>query len=63
MNQEQKPQAQYVHFCTYKNSATKGQWQKSREYMSVEALMKAMLTYISKHPTTTVQFQCTVKYM
>lgn len=45
------------YFCTYKNSETKGQWTKSREYETVEALFNAMMPYIEKHPRTTVQYQ------
>lgn len=45
-------------FCTYMNRAdTKGEWRKSREYSSVEALLKAMTPYLAKYPCTTVTFQ------
>ena len=45
-------------FCTYCNRAdTKGEWRKSREYPSIEALLKAMASYLTKYPNTTVTYQ------
>lgn len=47
------------YFCTYKNSETKSQWIKSREYETVDELLDAMKPYIKQHPMTTVQYQYT----
>ena len=45
-------------FCTYMNRAdTKGEWRKSREYPSIEALLKVMTSYLTKYPNTTVTYQ------
>ena len=46
-----------VHFCTYRNAETKGQWHKSREYPTVDFLLRAMTNYLAKFPNTTVSFQ------
>lgn len=54
--QNNKPQAHSAFFCTYKNGTTNG-WQKSREYKDMPSLLDAMKVYLSKYPTTTVQFQ------
>ena len=50
-------QAQTVHFCTYNNAETKGEWRKSREYSSMEKMLAAMQPYLIKYPRTTVTFQ------
>ena len=50
-------------FCTYCNRAdTKGEWRKSREYPSVEALLKAMTPYLAKYPNTQVTYQTRTVY-
>lgn len=44
-------------FCTYKSAETKGEWRKSREYSSIDALISAMLPYLRKHPSCQVTYQ------
>ena len=39
-----------VHFCTYRNKETQGQWHKSREYPTMEYMLRAMLKYLEKYP-------------
>lgn len=43
-------------FCTYKNAETKD-WVSSKKYPSIEALLRAMTPYLTKHPRTLVQYQ------
>lgn len=43
--------------CTYKSAETKGEWRKSREYESIDALMSAMLPYLRKCPSCQVTYQ------
>ena len=51
-------QATTAFFCTYMNRAdTKGEWRKSREYSSIEELLKKMAPYLAKYPRTTVTYQ------
>lgn len=51
-----------VHFCTYKNSTTKGWIKSKKEYSSMAALQQAMLPYLEKYPTTTVCYQTRTIY-
>lgn len=48
------------YFCTYKNAATNGNWCKSNEYTSVDAMLTAMRTYLNNNPRTQVTFQTRV---
>ncbi len=54
---------QTAYFCTYMNSAdTRGEWRKSREYTSMQALLSKMLAYLEKYPRTTVTYQTRTVY-
>ena len=48
-------------FCTYQNAETKKEnkwgWKRSKNYPSIEALVKAMTSYLVSHPHTLVQYQ------
>lgn len=43
-------------FCTYKNAETKD-WRTSKEYASMNDLLRAMLPYLVSHPRTQVTYQ------
>lgn len=55
-------QAKTVYFCSYKNKQTNGAWRKSREYSSVEDLLKAMTAYLTENPRTTVQYNTSTSW-